>query len=59
MEFYKEFNPMNKRQLIPPAYNLKLSEVKKIIYATNCFRDRCIIKALFWAGLRREEAIKL
>ena len=43
----------------PAAYSLKLSEVKKIIFATGNFRDRCIIKALFWAGLRREEVVTL
>ena len=50
---------MPKQQLTPAAYNLKLNEVKKIIHATNSFRDRCLIKALFWAGLRREEAANL
>jgi site-specific recombinase XerD len=50
---------MNKQQLRPAAYNLKLNEDKKIIHATNSFRDRCLIKALFWAGLRREEATDL
>ena len=34
-------------------------KVKKIINATTSFRVRCLIKTLFWAGLRREEAVKL
>lgn len=50
---------MPRQQLKPSAYNLKLSEVKKIINTTNSFRDRCLIKSLFWAGLRREESTKL
>ena len=50
---------MPNQQLKSAAYNLKLSEVKKIIHAANSFRDRCLIKTLFWAGLRREEAAKL
>jgi integrase len=52
-------NSINNQQLKPAAYNLKLSEVNKIIHATNSFRDRCLIKTLFWAGLRREEAANL
>ena len=43
----------------PAAYSLKLSEVKKIVFATTTFRDRCIIKGLFWAGLRRAEVVTL
>jgi len=50
---------MNNQQLKAAAYNLKLSEVNKIIHATNSFRDRCLIKTLFWSGLRREEAANL
>ena len=50
---------MNKQQLTLAAYHLKLGEVKKIIHATNSYRDRCLVKALFWTGLRKEEAIKL
>ena len=37
------------------AYHLKPAEIKKLIIATGSFRDRCIIKALFWLGLRRKE----
>ena len=50
---------MPTQQLTAAAYHLKPSEVKKIIHAANSFRDRCLIKALFWAGLRREEAAQL
>ncbi len=41
------------------AYHLKPSEVKKLIIATANFRDRCIIKALWWLGLRRKELVEL
>lgn len=44
-----------KQQMRASAYHLKLSEVKKLIIATNNFRDRCIVKTLFWLGLRRKE----
>lgn len=37
------------------AYHLKPAEIKKLIIATSSFRDRCIIKSLFWLGLRRKE----
>ena len=37
------------------AYHLKPSEIRKLIIAIGSFRDRCIIKALFWLGLRRKE----
>lgn len=47
---------MLKQQLKASAYHLKPSEVKKIIYSTINFRDRCLLKTLYWAGLRREEA---
>ena len=41
------------------AYPLKLADVKKIIVAAPTFRDRCVIKSLFWLGLRREEVTVL
>ena len=41
------------------AYPLKLADVKKIIVAASTFRDRCVIKYLFWLGLRREEVTVL
>ena len=50
---------MPKQQLAAAAYHLKPSEVNKIILATNSFRDRCLIKTLYWAGLRRSEVQNL
>ena len=41
------------------AFPLSLRDIKKLFFATDSFRDRCLLKALFWAGLRREEATKL
>ncbi len=33
--------------------------MKKLIVAAPNFRDRCVVKALFWFGLRREELVEL
>jgi integrase len=48
-----------RQQLKHSAYSLKPAEVRKIIHSTNSFRDRCLIKALYYAGLRRQEATRL
>ncbi|MFX0137047.1 MAG: tyrosine-type recombinase/integrase [Candidatus Hodarchaeota archaeon] len=50
---------MSKQELVAAAYHLKSSEVNKIILATNSFRNRCLIKILYWAGLRRSEVQNL
>lgn len=50
---------MSSNQLKRSSYVLKPSEVKKVIFATNSFRDRCLIKGLYYAGLRRFEVISL
>lgn len=50
---------MKKYQLKAAAYHLQLNEIKKILYNTTTFRDRCLLKSLFWTGLRREEAANL
>ena len=50
---------MPKQQLTAAAYHLKPCEVNKIILATNAFRDRCLIKTLYWAKLRRSEVQNL
>lgn len=55
----RQKNKNIKYQLKDGAYHLKYSEVKKILFATQSFRNRCLIKALFWLGLRREEARNL
>ncbi|MFX0138652.1 MAG: tyrosine-type recombinase/integrase [Candidatus Hodarchaeota archaeon] len=46
-------------QLKALAYHLQLREIKKLFFSTTSFRDCCLLKSLFWAGLRREEATRL
>jgi len=46
-------------QLKSAAYPLPLADVKTLMFNTILFRDRCIIKTLFWTGLRRHELTKL
>ena len=41
------------------AYPLKLADVRKLIVAAPNFRDSCVVKTLFWFGLRREELVEL
>ncbi len=48
-----------RQQMQSSAYPLTLADVKKIIIAAPTFRDRCVIKSLFWLGLRREEVTVL
>jgi site-specific recombinase XerD len=50
---------MPKYQQKASAHHLPLTEIKKLFYKTISFRDRCILKTLFWAGLRREEVTLL
>ena len=40
-------------------FTLSEQEVKIIIHSTTSFRDRTLIKSLYYAGLRREEATEL
>lgn len=40
-------------------FTLSEQEVKIIIHSTNSFRDRTLIKSLYYAGLRREESTEL
>jgi len=44
-----------KQQHTHSEYTLKPKEISKIIYSTVSFRDRCILKSLYYLGLRREE----
>ena len=48
-----------REQMKASAYHLKLAEIKKLIFAAPNFRDRCLIKSLFWSGLRRKELVEL
>jgi integrase len=47
------------QQMKASAYSLKSTDIRKLILATNNFRDRCIIKTLYWLGLRRKELTQL
>lgn len=47
------------QQMRASAYHLKPAEIKKIVLATSNFRDRCIVKTLYWLGLRRQEVADL
>lgn len=40
-------------------FTLSEQEIKIIIHSTNSFRDRTLIKSLYYAGLRREESVGL
>ena len=48
-----------KSQLKNSEYHLSPAEIKKVIYAANSFRDRCLIKTLAQTGMRRAEVAKL
>jgi integrase len=51
--------PASKHQLAASAYHLKPSDVRKLLLAATNFRDRCLIKTLWWLGVRRRELIHL
>lgn len=48
-----------KDQLKASAYHLKPADIKKLMITADNFRDRCIIKTLYWLGLRRKELVEL
>lgn len=48
-----------RRQMQASAYHLKPADIKRLTVAAINFRDRCIIKTLWWLGLRRHEMIAL
>ncbi len=48
-----------KQQMAASAYHLKPAEIRKLFIAAPNFRDRCILKSLYWLGLRRQELIDL
>ena len=49
----------SKHQLAASAYHLKPSDVQRLLLNANNFRDRCLIKTLWWLGVRRGELINL
>ena len=48
-----------KYQLKDSEFYLKPAAVKKVIYAADSFRDRCILKTLAQTGIRRAELASL
>src|SRR4030095_208341 len=50
---------VSKHQLAASAYHLKPADVRKLLLAATNFRDRCLIKTLWWLGVRRHELIHL
>ncbi len=46
-----------KQQMKASAYHLKPADIKKLVIAAITFRDRCVIKTLWWLGLRRQELV--
>jgi integrase/recombinase XerD len=48
-----------KQHMQASAYHLKPPEIRKLIIAAPNFRDRCVIKTLYWLGLRRQELVNL
>jgi integrase/recombinase XerD len=49
----------SKHQLAASASHLKPADVQKLLLQANNFRDRCLIKTLWWLGVRRSELINL
>lgn len=47
------------QQMRPSAYHLRPSDVCKLILAATNFRDRTLIKSLWWLGLHRHELVAL
>jgi len=50
---------VSKHQLAASAYHLKPADVRKLLLSASNFRDRCLIKTLWWLGVRRSELIHL
>ena len=44
-----------KQQMQASAYHLKPGDIKKLTVAAVNFRDRCLVKTLWWLALRRHE----
>ena len=51
--------PTSKHQLAASAYHIRPADLRKLLLAATNFRDRCLIKTLWWLGLRRSELIQL
>jgi integrase len=51
--------PASKHQLAASAYHIRPADMRKLFSAATNFRDRCLIKTLWWLGVRRSELIQL
>jgi len=51
--------PASKHQLAASAYHIRPADMRKLLLAATNFRDRCLIKTLWWLGVRRSELIQL
>jgi integrase len=51
--------PASTHQLAASAYHLKPSDVRKLLLSASNFRDRCLLKTLWWLGVRRSELTTL
>ena len=51
--------PASQHQLAAAAYHLRPADVRKVLLAASNFRDRCLIKTLWWLGVRRRELLHL
>ena len=51
--------PASKHQLAASAYHLRPADVRKLLLVASNFRDRCLIKTLWWMGVHRSECIHL
>ena len=51
--------PASTHQLAASAYHLKPADLRKLLLTASNFRDRCLIKTLWWLGVRRSELINL
>ena len=51
--------PASTHQLAASAYHIRPADMRKLLLAATNFRDRCLIKTLWWLGVRRSELIQL
>src|SRR5688572_31642822 len=51
--------PASTHQLAASAYHIRPADMRKLLLQANNFRDRCLIKTLWWLGVRRSELITL
>ena len=51
--------PASTHQLAASAYHIRPADMRKLLLAATNFRDRCLIKTLWWLGVRRSELIHL